>query len=66
MVNELSVLYINFHLNNEFTLIYASFVLPLNIDKSSDGIGIMFAPMCKLVSIVNASQALTKRYVSIR
>ena len=53
MVNELSVLHINFHLNHEFTLIYASFVLCLfldqtsNIDKSSDGDGIMFAPMCK-------------------
>jgi hypothetical protein len=47
------VLHINFHLNNEFTLTYASFVLCLfldqtpNIDKSSDGNGIMFAPMCK-------------------
>ncbi len=47
------MLHINFHLKNEFTLIYASFVLRLfldqtsNIDKSPDGNGIMFAPMCK-------------------
>ncbi len=47
------MLRINFLLNNELTLMYSSTVLRIfldqtsNIDHSSDGNGIMFAPMCK-------------------